>query len=171
MRLRCILLALLGGFALSLMTTTTVQACRLNWFFDKNTNLEFCEERIAGISDEFVRRSPRMNAVWEKFKDCIASPACDPAPILARRDTVVREEWPVVFDRFLVFSDWGEATNSAASHRAFLEAIKKYGAEELRDRCVPIITFRWRLYGGRKVAEHDNEGYACPEPPGPPGQG
>ena len=93
--------------------------------FDKQTRLGIAEERIAGISREFMRRSAKLEAVWDEFVGCMSDTRCDPADILARRDRIIAHEWPEMYDRLAVRNDWGTARDTADARDIFLPNVTR----------------------------------------------
>ena len=128
--------------------------------FNAETKLGLFESRIANIPAEFIRRSPRFAYTWEKFEDCMQRSACNPADILAERDRIIAQEWPALFDRLVVFSDWGGLRESRESRERFFETLKEKGADTLRNRCVPKIEY-WRLPGHNAYSYYTLRGYEC----------
>ncbi len=132
--------------------------------FDGETKLGLFEERISNIPVEFIRRSPTVAHSWKEFKECLREyiSACDPTPILAERDHAISEEWPALFDRLAVFGDWGEYSDSQIARDRFFEVLAEKGADTLRNRCVPKITYTKLPSGG---VLYNLEGYVCsPQP-------
>lgn len=127
--------------------------------FDSETKLGLFEERIASFTDEFVRRSDRLNRNFEQFEAC--GPKCESKQILSERDVIVREEWPSIFERLRVFKDWGEMRVSAEMRDNFFKLLKQHGETTLRDKCVPKIEYWWRVIGHRWKATHSFEGFDC----------
>jgi hypothetical protein len=108
---------------------------------DSETKLGAFEERIPGIASEFMRRSQALQLAWQDFEDCMSKADCDPASILSRRDRVIGEEWPQIYDRLAVWKDWGTLRDTADSRDTFFEKLRDVGADRLRNRCVPKIEF------------------------------
>lgn len=127
--------------------------------FDSETKLGLFEDRIASFSDEFVRRSDRLNRNFASFEAC--GPKCNSKRILAERDAIVREDWPVVLEHLKVFKDWGELRVSAEMRDNFFKLLKQYGEPTLRDKCVPKIEYWWRVIGRRWEASHSFQGFEC----------
>lgn len=127
--------------------------------FDAETKLGLMEERVAGVGDELMRRSKELARTFEQFRECGAT--CDASRILQERDRVLREEWQRIFPRLTVRKDWGEARVSRWSRDRFFEELERRGADTLRERCVPRVSYRWPVRGGRKVAEYSFEGFDC----------
>lgn len=129
-----------------------------------NTKLGLFEMRISNIPAEFERRVPAFRSTWKAFKLCVEvqerGNRCDPTAILLDRDAVVEATWPEVFDRLMVHGDWGEYSQSFLAHEEFLDALEEYGAEWLRNKCVPTIHFR--IVGGRPMREM--MGFNCDHP-------
>lgn len=149
------------GFSIAtvffLIFTGVVQPQR---FLDKETKLGvFDSQRIAGIDDEFMRRSHGLRVTFYDFEQCGSS--CDARHILERRDAIIRLEWPQLLDRLLVKKDWGEATNSKIARDAFFQELEKRGIEQLRNSCVPRIEYRWPVRGGKKVVWYAFTGFDC----------
>lgn len=132
---------------------------QLQQMFHPGSKLEWGEERIAHIPAEFIRRSPLFAASWEALGVCLdrhVDRKCDDATvahIVGLRDSAIRLDWPAVFDRLVIYDDWGEAEESAIARDDFFEALKEKGEETLRNHCLPIIRFeiesggRWYHFG------------------------
>lgn len=108
---------------------------------DPDSKLVWGESRIAHIPAEFIRRSPLFAASWEALKICSNYDECNAASIVALRDEAIRLDWPQVFDRLVVYDDWGNASESAAARDKFFAALTERGADSLRNSCLPKIAF------------------------------
>ncbi len=124
------------------------------------SKLALGEERIAHIPGEFERRSPLFAASWETFKICSQVKECDSAGALAMRDQAIKLDWPKIFDRLMVDGDWGSWADSEVAHSLFLDAVKKWGAQKLRNNCVPVIGFS-TVSNGRNSPVYDTDSFTC----------
>ncbi len=133
----------------------------VNRLWDKQTRLGVAEERIAGVGDEFLRRSYRLRENFNEFKLC--RPNCS-ADIFQRRDDIIRIEWYEIFPRLEVFKDWGRMVQTQNSRVQFETIVKKYGREGAIHRCYPRIEY----YGLRaeEVAIARFNGFECKQTPG-----
>lgn len=122
------------------------------------TKLWLLEDRIASIPAEFIRRSPQFEEMWEAFKECGLKEDCDSGPILDWRDAIVQAKWPEIFDRLVIYADWGNFPESARSRDRFFKYLEEYGAEYLRNECIPDIEF-WALPSGTTYSRVD--GFEC----------
>ncbi len=123
--------------------------------WDKETKLWPLEERIAGVADEYLRRSPNFRAAFEEFRLC--APEC-PAHVYANRNIVISQDWPNIFERLVVEKDWGALLTTEYSHGLFREIIAKHGHGGALINCAPKIGFystRWN----RAYARFD--GFDC----------
>lgn len=142
------------------------------------SKLGLYEPSIESVSTEFLRRSPEFQAVYKEFEDCIWD-YCDMgnpkrlAPILAKRDRIIQRDWPQVFDRLIIDGDWlspkhpltDSERNARRAHFRFQEALRQYGADTLRNHCVPIIAFRVDNYRTTYISLDRTVGYRCNPPP------
>lgn len=119
------------------------------------------EERIAHIPSAFERWSPEFKSAWEDFKSCVhKNPECDAADILKRRDAAIAADWPKIFDRLVIFTNWGEYSDSAIARNMFFEELSNmFDNDKMQHRCTPIITF---LYlPATDDALYSVDGYQC----------
>lgn len=142
------------------------------------SKLGLYEPSIESVSNEFLRRSPDFRATYQEFEDCIWD-YCDMgdpkrlAPILAKRDQIIKRDWPQVFDRLVVNGDWlnpghppTESGMKAENARLlFQKALAHYGKETLRNRCVPILKFLVDTGRTTFVSLDRAQGYRCEPPP------
>ena len=124
---------------------------------DPESKLAWGESRIAHIPAEFIRRSPLFATSWEALRLCSNYDECSATSIVALRDEAIRLDWPQVFDRLVVYDDWGDASESASARDEFFAILKERGADVLRNSCLPKITFEI-LDDGRF---YDFDGYVC----------
>ena len=137
--------------------------------FDSDSKLGLFESEISGVSTEFMRRSPRLKANYERFSDCMQQWECRYGAILTERDRIVEEEWPAIFDRVAVRGDWrsiseqvlpsGKLEQREVDREKFFEELRHKGADTLRNRCVPNITYRFDQRGS--LATYDTAGFTC----------
>lgn len=131
-------------------------------WFDPASKLGVFETRIEGVSREFMRRSPALRESFERFKACTDEYCVGDA--LAERDRIIVMEWPAVFDRLAVAEDWGVLRDSAVVHTIFVEAVRKKGADTLRNACVPEITY-WdhrNVPWSHEALFYEFRGFRCP---------
>lgn len=137
--------------------------------FDSDSKLGLFESEITGVSSEFMRRSPALKATYEAFGSCMQQDKCDRAEILAKRDRIIAAEWPAIFDRLAVRADWwsisdqllpsGKLEQREVDREMFFEELRQKGADTLRNRCVPNITYRFDRRGN--LATYDTAGFTC----------
>jgi hypothetical protein len=110
------------------------------------TRLQVWETRIDGVAEEFLRRSPRLRSTYFDYKaHCYRVTSCDESVYFARRDIIISEEWPGIFDRLVVYSDWGESGWSQKNHDEFLYYLRidtGFGRSNLRNIYVPVLHYR-----------------------------
>lgn len=113
--------------------------------WDKNTRLKPFEREIVTIADEFMRRSPRLRALVQRYNDCPV--ACREA-ILLERDEIVRQEWPDMYKRLRIYSDWTDSMRQKSySFEKLLEIVEDYG-DEAWIRCIPKISIHYAKPSG-----------------------
>lgn len=119
------------------------------------------EERIAHIPSAFERWSPEFKSAWEDFKSCVhKNPECDSTDILKRRDAAIAADWPKIFDRLVIFTNWGEYSDSAIARNMFFDELANmFSNARMQYRCTPIISF---LYlSATDDALYSVDGYNC----------
>lgn len=146
------------------------------------SNLKLYEEGITAVSNEFMRRSPRLTSNYERFQECMRFEECSEeqlSTLLDERDQIIHQEWPAIFDRLIVYDDWAvkdrPVTNEEiATSKAYLDfqtKLSQLGQTKMRNTCVPIIYF-W-ITSKTHEAEYGldrNRGYQCTDDPTPPKQ-
>ncbi len=130
------------------------------------TRLGVFETRISDVESEFMRRSPELREAFDEFSACTRSEgsdpgSCDPKPILLKRDRAIRAAWPAMLDRLGRPGDWGEYAASRHSRNEYLAETEHYSAENLRDRCLPKITFMMSVRGESMKPYYRYDGLAC----------
>jgi hypothetical protein len=139
--------------------------------FTPGSKLDFLDTRIENVSTEFMRRSPRLKANWEEFKQCMEKSDCKHEPILAKRDEIIKAEWPTIFDRLIVHDDWGTLSFTAMAHDRFFSEIERVGGQKImRAQCVPLIRY-YHTPGGSFYRHYEDQGYRCNPPAPPPPEG
>lgn len=126
---------------------------------DPDTKLGLIEERITHIPGEFERRSQGFAQAWNDLKNC--KETCNLDEIIQRRDRALAQDWPDIFDRLVVYKDWGEYYQSAAARDEFFRDLRKHGAHALRNRCVPKISFEKLPEWGNYNSSYYFRGYQC----------
>ncbi len=131
-----------------------------------DSKLGIFEYRIGSIADEMMRRSPKLRKNYEEFKVCPQTRGCDAVEVSKRRDAIVVQEWPAVFDRLTVHRDWGAYYLSAAERDNFFAALKKHGHDRIRADCVPKLEY-WknRVYSSSAYTLCANGARALPRAP------
>lgn len=171
-------LVALAGLCLFILSTLGGNIRALNpW-----SNLKLYEEGITAVSNEFMRRSPRLTNNYERFQECMRFEKCSEeqlSALLDERDQIIHQEWPTIFDRLIVSGDWAvkdkPLTNEEiAARKAYLDfqaKLSQLGQTKMRDACVPIIYF-W-ITSKTHETEYGldrNQGYQCTGDPTPPKQ-
>ncbi len=138
----------LGAAILLIFVSVALVSFSLNSFsaFNPKTKLWFWETRIEGVAEEFLRRSPRLQATYQNYRtNCYGRAECRTEIYFARRDQIVREEWPQIFDRLAISSDWGRGGWSEKNHQEFLYYLQDdtgFGADSLRNNYLPVLHYR-----------------------------
>jgi len=152
---------ILAILAIWILLVSTVGLPAVGRWVSSDSKLAVFEGRIAGVAYEFMRRSERLRVLHARLQLCAdTGPSCNSDPLLRERDKIVKSEWPQVFDRLVIRDDWGGNPDTARARDGFFAALKKHGKETLRDRCVPVISFRFTNYQGRLVL-YNFEGFSC----------
>jgi len=130
--------------------------------FADDSKLRLGELRITHIPAEFNRRSPEFAKAWEDFKECAPLKECDLEPILTKRDVIIKREWPLIFDRVIVYDDWGTNSESKAARDSFFSTLDTVGRDKLRNDCVPSIQFLWMPSGIKGSPSYYHQGrFTC----------
>ena len=143
------ILIALAGLCLFIYTTLGGNVRALSpW-----SKLEPYEEGITAVSDEFMRRSPRLKKNYDEFEMCMRFRDCVESDrlfaILAKRDQIIHEEWPAIFDRLIITGDWAvkkkpitrEEVETLKAYSNFQKKLTELGPEKMRNACEPIIYF------------------------------
>ncbi len=89
-----------------------------------------------------VRHSPALQKLAAEYAICGQKrwKDCDFNSMWDRKNAVITTDWPRVFDYLVSLKSWGAHIEAKEE---FLYALERYGAENLRNRCTPVIVF-WR---------------------------
>lgn len=99
------------------------------------------EKRPVGILETYLENSPAFRKVSDDFRKCMERKGCNVRPILIKRDQIIREEWPWVFDILFHSGNWDEAENSQRQMYEFFRYIDDVGQHRLRNMYRPKIDF------------------------------
>lgn len=89
-----------------------------------------------------VRHSPALQQLSAEYAVCGKKKwqGCNFNPLWDRKQSAIATDWPRVFDYLISLKNWGVHTEAEAEFRYALE---RYGAENLRNNCTPIVGF-WK---------------------------
>lgn len=89
-----------------------------------------------------VRHSPALQKLSAEYAVCGKKKwvGCNFNPMWDRKESAIKSDWPRVFDYLISLKNWGAHTEAEAEFRYALE---RYGAENLRNACVPFVGF-WK---------------------------
>jgi hypothetical protein len=120
---------------------------------------------VAGVTYELMRASKELSVNFEAFKKCAAQSRCDVGSILDDRDRIVALAWPAVFDVVSIRGNWFSPPGSRSwrDERLFFMYVNEYGRDQLRNRCVPRVTYYFQRSGD---ATFNTSGFACGKSPG-----
>jgi hypothetical protein len=98
---------------------------------------------------EAIMELPKMRALFYEFDACWEdrSRPCNPDPIIARKQSIVKAGWPALFDQLITKKDWGGDPTATKSREIFFSELDRRDQETLRNICRPILVFLNQAWG------------------------
>jgi hypothetical protein len=120
-------------------------------------------DRITGVAEELVARSPEMQDSWKSFQACSAPYACvtTMTSIARMREHVIAANWSMVFDHLVQRAHWGTSFTAQANRAVFFSAYQRLGADRMRNHCVPLIAYYLLPSRGGYYHLYYLAGYRC----------
>lgn len=105
-----------------------------------------------------VRHSPALQQLSAEYAVCGKKKwvGCDFNPMWDAKNAAIKADWPKVFDYLVALKSWGAHTEA---QEEFRYALERYGAENLRNKCVPVVGF-WKRRSER-LYRPSFQGFEC----------
>jgi hypothetical protein len=130
--------------------------------FDSTTKLGLSDQPIESVVHEMMRRSRALNVNFEAFGKCQVSECWK--RFIAERDSIIAEEWPAIYERLVVRSDWINPPKSDEYTR-FFNKLEDVGPYRMQYICVPQVLYESVRLGSYLVVYKKRlGGFDCSSP-------